>query len=665
MHDAQRLTRGRERGMRVVESTKGLSEERQCEGERYWTRLTSFDELTNRRADVLTLDVCGEARLVQEHRDVSWVFDEVGSYRLDDGVHTVEAGFAHQAAREGRRLGTRRLPPSHPARSERRLGTCQTEARTPRGRERNDTLPLATEPMTARPRKSSAEGYSGLCRPGDVFGRYEILFPIASGGMAIVYAARARGEGSFQKPVAVKLMLPHLTRDERFCSMFMDEATLAANIESPHVVGTLDLGREGEVLYMAMDLVLGPTLRELQDAGRVPPPVAASILIQTARGLHDAHQARNVAGEPLRLVHRDVSPHNVLVGVDGRARLSDFGVARAIHRHSHTETGELKGKLAYFSPEQLEAREDLDHRSDVFALGVVAWETFVGERLFAAPNPLALAKLIANKQIPRLDEHSGLPKEIADVIAHALERNRDDRFSSAEELADALERAARATVGVASPSETGALVRELGGERVLSLERRIQRLMIDGSPSGTFEITGPVPAVQVAEHTPIVSELVIDGGLPRRTRSRWAPKLAVAALAVVTTSLLVFWLTGDGETTPRVASPTSPRPPLEHVVEMATSAPVAPEAEPGSTVGEGSEQTAMRADVATESAATVAATVATPRRLRPRATQMSPSASENDATRVVMEEPPPPEPTSMMVLRVDLNRFEGSLRGTP
>ena len=518
--------------------------------------------------------------------------------------------------------------------------------------------------MTARPRKSSAEGYSDLCRPGDVFGRYEILFPIASGGMAIVYAARARGEGLFQKPVAVKLMLPHLTRDERFCSMFMDEATLAANIESPHVVGTLDLGREGEVLYMAMDLVLGPTLRELQDAGRVPPPVAASILIQTARGLHDAHQARNVAGQPLRLVHRDVSPHNVLVGVDGRARLSDFGVARAIHRHSHTETGELKGKLAYFSPEQLEAREDLDHRSDVFALGVVAWETFGGERLFAAPNPLALAKLIANKQIPRLDEHSGLPKEIADVIAHALERNPDDRFSSAEELADALERAARATVGVASPSETGALVRELGGERVLSLERRIQRLMIEGSPSGTFEISGPVPAVQVSEHTPIVSELALDGVLPGRTRSRWAPKLAVAALALVTASLLVFWLTGDGDGEPirRVVSPTSPRPPPEHVVEMATSAPTAPEAAPGSTVEEESEQTSMRIEpVATESAAAAA----TPRRIRPRATQMSPSASRSDAPRVVMEERPPPEPTSMMVLRVDLNRFEGSLRGTP
>jgi serine/threonine-protein kinase len=532
--------------------------------------------------------------------------------------------------------------------------------------------------MTARARKSSAEGYSELCKPGDLFGRYEILFPIASGGMAIVYAARARGEGSFQKPVAVKLMLPHLTRDERFSSMFMDEATLAANIESPHVVGTLDLGRQGDVLYMAMDLVLGPTLRELQDAGRIPPPVAASILVQTARGLHDAHQARNVAGEPLRLVHRDVSPHNVLVGVDGRARLSDFGVARAIHRHSHTETGELKGKLAYFSPEQLEAREDLDHRSDVFALGVVAWETFAGERLFAAPNPLALAKLIANKEIPRLDAHAGLPTEVADAVARALEREPDARFSTAEELGVALERAARASFGMATATQVGALVRELGGERVQSLERRIQRLMTDGSPSGTFEITGPHPALQVSETTPVVSELALDGGTPRtrKSSSRWLAFAGLGAVAVASLVAMTLWLAGrdEGSTastapvdrvTPSAAPvdvPADPRP-----VEMAYEPQVPATGTPPSEVEPDSETADVERDLED-----LAPTKRAPRRSR---NQASSTASPMTTSNEQGGSEPSPEAgmtsetssmtlsSSMAVLRVDLNRFEGSLRG--
>ncbi|MBX3249379.1 MAG: serine/threonine protein kinase [Myxococcales bacterium] len=329
---------------------------------------------------------------------------------------------------------------------------------------------------------------------GEHFGRYEILFPIASGGMATVYAARLVGDEGFQKPIAIKLMLPHLTRDERFVSMFLDEATLAANVESSNVVSVRDLGREGDTLYMAMDLVIGANLQALLRAGALPPAMAASVIVQTARGLHDAHEARSATGERLELVHRDVSPHNVLIGVDGRVRLSDFGVARAMHRRSHTQTGELKGKLAYFSPEQLEARDVLDRRSDVFALGVVAWEAFRGKRLFAAPNPLALAKLIASHPIPRLDEAAGVPPVIADVIAKALDRDVARRFRNAEEMANALERAARASVGWASPAALGGVVRARGGARVHHLESRIRQVM--------SEVSGPQPTVALFDEAP-------------------------------------------------------------------------------------------------------------------------------------------------------------------
>lgn len=529
--------------------------------------------------------------------------------------------------------------------------------------------------MPVHRRKPSVEGGSELCRPGDVFGRYEVLFPIASGGMATVYAARTRGEGHFQKPVAIKLMLPHLTRDERFSSMFMDEATLAANIQSPHVVGTLDLGREGDVLYMAMELVLGPTLRELHDAGRIPPPVAASILVQTARGLHDAHQARSVSGEPLRLVHRDVSPHNVLLGVDGRARLSDFGVARAIHRHSHTETGELKGKLAYFSPEQLEARDDLDHRSDIFALGVVAWETFACERLFAAPNPLALAKLIASKEIARLDEHAALPKEIADVVERALQRNPDDRFPTAEAFSEALERAARATFGVAAATEVGALVRALGGERVQSLERRIRRLMTDGALNSTFEITGPVAAVDVSKLTPVIREVAPSNDAPRRARSRGRALVVLGLIGVTTAAVAWFARSsaeGDDEA---LASEATSGPEATGASADSTSSatatahdPRTPDTNAGSApspMTEPPEQApapAPEAEVTADSAPTrvrrsTPSRMTTTRRERPTDAVSTRSPTETSTSR----DAPETTRTSMTVLRVDLERFEDSL----
>lgn len=507
--------------------------------------------------------------------------------------------------------------------------------------------------MAILDRVQASEGFETR-RAGEVFGRYEILFPIASGGMATVYAARVRGEGRFQKPVAIKLMLPHLTRDERFSTMFMDEATLAAHIESPHVVGTLDLGREGDTLYMVMDLVIGPTLRELLSPGRLPAPMTAAVIVQTARGLHDAHQARSAAGEPLRLVHRDVSPHNVLVGVDGRARLSDFGVARAIHRQSHTETGELKGKLAYFSPEQLEARDDLDHRSDIFALGIVAWEAFTGERLFAAPNPLALAKLIANLEIPRLDERAGLPTPVADVIARALQRDAGRRFQTADDMANALEQAARGSIGLASASELGATVRAQGGARIRDLERRIQRLMSEDS----FEVTPPVVVTEELEVT--VSERNAGGHGARTLR-----RVAVALAGIVAVGVGVTWGWGAMEPAESPPPPATveraepPGPPNELDLEPAPPhelLAVSPlDREPDDVeegeVGDGAAPPRPRSRVRAGAPRTRAST-----RSERATTEMSvvtPAQRAPDARL---------EPTSMSVLRVGLERFERSLQ---
>lgn len=323
----------------------------------------------------------------------------------------------------------------------------------------------------------------GLLRRGDVLGRYEILFPIATGGMASVYAARLLGEGMFQRPVAIKVMLPHLARDERFVAMFIDEAALAARVESPHVVQVIELGRHAEhTLFIAMDLVVGVSLRQVFERSEgkavgLPLPVLGTILIQAATGLNDAHEARAPNGERLGIVHRDISPHNVLVGSDGRARITDFGIARAFERVSATQTGELKGKLPYFSPEQVRCVE-LDARSDVFSLGIVAWELLAAQRLFDAPNPLAIAQAVAAKPIPRLDTLGrDIPRGVADLVASALERDPERRLSSAEAFARGLREACAASCGLADAREVGSALRALCGDNIVAIETSLSEAM--------------------------------------------------------------------------------------------------------------------------------------------------------------------------------------------
>lgn len=335
--------------------------------------------------------------------------------------------------------------------------------------------------------------------PPNVYGRYETLFRIASGGMAEVYAARARGEAGFQKLVALKRMLPHLTDDERFVTMFMDEGRLAANISSPHVVSTLDLGRaEDGSLFLVMELVVGTTLSTLlrnaaREGASLPLEVGVAIIAQAAQGLHDAHEARTPVGTPLGIVHRDVSPQNILVGTDGRVRITDFGVARALLRRTKTSTGEFKGKLSYFSPEQC-ADQELDRRSDVFSLGVVAWETLTTRRLFHADNPLAVLDRVTRLPIPSASSvNPAVPPTVAAVIARALERDRNARFESAAVFAHALRDAAR-SVGVGESEAIAAMVRRYGGDTVERMERQL-RQSLSALPPGTMTSTSTPAAL--------------------------------------------------------------------------------------------------------------------------------------------------------------------------
>lgn len=361
----------------------------------------------------------------------------------------------------------------------------------------------------------------GQARPEatpNVYGRYETLFRIAAGGMAEVYAARVRGEAGFQKLVALKRMLPHLTDDERFVNMFMDEGKLAANISSPNVVSTLDLGRADDgSLFLVMELVVGTTLSTLlrntaKESASVPLDVAVELIAQAAQGLHDAHDAKTPYGAPLHIVHRDVSPQNILVGTDGRVRITDFGVARAILRRTKTSTGEFKGKLSYFSPEQC-ADRDLDRRSDVFSLGVVAWETLTTRRLFHAENPLAVLERVTRMPIPPANTvNPAVPHAIAAVVERALERDRDVRFASAAEFARALRAAARETVGVRDTNVVAEMVQRYGGETLERMQISLKQSL--GEP-------GTAPAILLPDDKTEISSGIVfraeDGAIAPAT----------------------------------------------------------------------------------------------------------------------------------------------------
>ena len=208
-------------------------------------------------------------------------------------------------------------------------------------------------------------------------GRYELVWELGTGGMASVYLARVRGPAGFNKWLAIKRIHPHLAKDPRFVEMFLDEARIAAAVHHPNVAHVFDLGDDAGERFLAMEYLHGEHLgtvavRAVRERGRLEPELAARIIASAADGLHHAHEARDAEGRHLGLVHRDVSPQNIFVTYDGSVKLTDFGIAKAAGRLTHTQTGGTKGKVSYMAPEQALGHA-VDRRTDVWALGVVLW----------------------------------------------------------------------------------------------------------------------------------------------------------------------------------------------------------------------------------------------------------------------------------------------------
>ena len=330
-----------------------------------------------------------------------------------------------------------------------------------------------------------------------ILGRYALYDVIASGGMATVHFGRLQGPVGFARTVAIKRLHPQFARDPEFVSMFLDEARLAARIRHPNVVPTLDVvALEGE-LFLVMEYVQGEPLGALlrganQRRERMPVPYAVAIVAGALRGLHAAHEAKDERGNPLGIVHRDISPQNIIVGVDGVPRVLDFGVAKAAGRLQVTRDGQIKGKIAYMSPEQIRSA-GTDRRTDIYAAGAVLWEALTGSRLFHAENDVAvLAKVLEGKIPPPSAFTKGIPPELDAIVERALAKSADDRFPTARDMARALD----TVVPLVPTAEIGEWVETVGADHLATRTMTVTRIEGDSSSGyqqGDATSSGPPP----------------------------------------------------------------------------------------------------------------------------------------------------------------------------
>lgn len=299
-------------------------------------------------------------------------------------------------------------------------------------------------------------------------GRYTLLRRIAHGGMAELYLASAEGAEGFRKLVALKLVLPHLADDMTLVSMLLDEARLAARLDHPNIAHVIDLGEADGEHYMAMEYVHGLDLRTVLadafDAGGFPLECGLAVVIAACYGLDYAHELADDNGAHLSIVHRDVSPSNLIVRYDGCVKLVDFGIAKAAHRYSQTRTGMLKGKSGYMSPEQARG-EPVDRRSDVFGLGILLYEATTSQRLFYGDNEFAVLNRIIDVEIePPTEVMEGYPPELECIVLRALAPRPQDRFATARQMRAALDDFASARGLDTTPDRLGAYMRMRFGQ---------------------------------------------------------------------------------------------------------------------------------------------------------------------------------------------------------
>ncbi len=340
---------------------------------------------------------------------------------------------------------------------------------------------------------------AGSLTSGMRLGRYELLVAIARGGMARVWAARQHGQRGFTKLVAIKTILPHLAMEPEFERMFLDEARIASNVHHPNVCEIYELGDEEGVLYLAMEWVNGDSLaRVLRPNGPqtlpMDPRVVARILADGCAGLHAAHQLVGDDGRPMQVVHRDFSPHNILLSAEGNVKVADFGVAKALNQlHEHTSAGQLKGKLAYMAPEQIGGVAD--RRSDVFSAGCILYEATIGYAPFRGDNDLQLMQALMQGAYVR-PAHCvrGYPSELEAIVMTALAPDPDERFQTAEDLRIALEEWLAHSGAVVTQANVAHSLKARVGERIERRKERIRSAQLATSAERDLDAVNMTPS---------------------------------------------------------------------------------------------------------------------------------------------------------------------------
>ena len=302
---------------------------------------------------------------------------------------------------------------------------------------------------------------SARVQAGQLIGRYRLLFPIAAGGMAEVWAAKPEGTG-ISRAVALKLVRPEFAVEAEYARMFIDEAVIASTIRHPNICETYELGRDENLLFMVMEWVAGDTLSGLMRGSALSPlpvEVAVRICAEACAGLHAAHEAKDSDGNSLGVVHRDISPPNILVSVNGHVKVSDFGIAKAANQlHARTRTGEIKGKLAYIPPEQV-LGQGIDRRVDIYAMGCVLYVTTLGKRPFGSGGE-ALGKIVRGSYRKPRELDPEYSEELERIVMRALASDREQRYQTAEEMRFELEQWLLTRPHLTQHADVARLVRE-------------------------------------------------------------------------------------------------------------------------------------------------------------------------------------------------------------
>ena len=441
------------------------------------------------------------------------------------------------------------------------------------------------------------------------FGKYVLLRPLATGGMAEVFLAQMRGHAGFDKACVVKRVLPTHVTNKQYMEMFIDEARVIARLSHPNVIQVFDMGQVDDDYFMTMEYVPGADLQNLLDAlppdqRRLPIPVACRVIAQVAEGLDHAHRAVDGSGAPLGIVHRDVSPSNIIISVDGVAKICDFGIAKFGAQASKTEVGSLKGKIHYMSPEQVRG-DKVDARADLFSLGAVLYEATLGVRPFEGQGPGDIALQIINDDPRPPDLYvDGFPQELWAVIQCLLAKRPADRFGSARELQVALdellvawkvrassnevaaylERAmpgigeqSRATSALAArPAEVGATPQPQKHSDAIAVGPTRQVRPFGSTQELSFGDDGAVPSPLPID----LSGPSLDGGDPRRDRrprSSGAGFMAIVGI-VLAVAAAFYWLTqrADHAAVPTVSpTPTPTVSPTPAPTPVVTALPTA------------------------------------------------------------------------------------------